>query len=68
MKMISWKAVEYVAPTVAKLNDVGDVNISSPSNDDILTYSDGNWINAPKSTTIVIQVEQSDWEFNSTVN
>lgn len=65
----SWKSVEYTPPsvTVENLNDIQDVSASNPSDGDVLTFSNGLWRNIPKSTTVIIQVESSDWTYNATV-
>lgn len=67
----SWRVVEYIEPepgtVVENLDDIQDVDVPNPSNGDVLTYMNGIWTNAPKSSTIIIEVEQMDWTFDATL-
>jgi hypothetical protein len=36
---------EPVAPPINELNDIGDVDITTPADGDLLVYDDGDWIN-----------------------
>lgn len=65
----TWSAEEYTPPQVVveNLDDIQDVDVSSSSNNDVLTKVNGVWTGVPKSTTIIIQVESVDWTYNSTL-
>jgi len=39
------EAWEPVAPPINELNDIGDVDITTPTDGDLLVYDDGDWIN-----------------------
>jgi hypothetical protein len=36
---------EPVAPPINELNDIGDVDITTPADGDLLVYDDGDWVN-----------------------
>jgi hypothetical protein len=41
---------EPVAPPINELNDIGDVDITTPADGDLLVYDDGDWINQALAT------------------
>jgi hypothetical protein len=41
---------EPVATTIDELNDIGDVDITTPADGDLLVYDDGDWVNQALAT------------------
>jgi hypothetical protein len=53
---------EPVAPPINELNDIGDVDITTPVDGDLLVYDDGDWVNKVPSGSIlqVVQTVKTD--------
>jgi hypothetical protein len=46
------EAWEPVAPPINELNDIGDVDITTPADGDLLVYDDGDWVNQAVPQTV----------------